>query len=187
MRALLLAISILVTSAWWAGAASADVGGETPGPGLCDYPMTGSAGMDFSVYHYECHGPIEINGSHWQAFYGGAAAQATVGVGLGISILNLNASISPTVGVLEGVVYWACPDLTMAEQPNPPGAWSTKITPVKCKTIAPKPAFLDRPPPESIGPPNPLAPPPPPPPPPPADDTPPVTDAPNTPNFPKAM
>lgn len=164
MRAL-LAIFVL-TLCLGVAPARADVGGEVPGPGGCDYPMVGSQGMEFSVYHYECHGPTEENGSHWQAFYGGAAALASVGGGVNISFLSLTASISPTVGVLEGRQYWACPDLSEAEQPDPVGAWSIrKIGHPKCTTIAPKPAFLNEPPPEPIGPPNPLAPPPPPPPP----------------------
>lgn len=169
--------------------AHADIGGQVPGPGTCDYPNVGSQGMEFSVYHYECHGPIEENGSHWQAFYGGAAAESTLGGSLGIAFLTLNASISPTVGVLEGRQYWACPDLTQAEQPDPVGQWSTrKIGHPLCKTIGPKPPFLDQPPPQPIGPPNPFAPPPPPP----DEGTPPAPPGPtvpeeNTPNLPKAL
>lgn len=168
-----------------AAPARADVGGEVPGPGGCDYPMIGTQGMEFGVYDYACAGPTEVNGSHWQAFYGGAAAQGTVGIGVGIQIAffnaGVNASLSAPVGVLRGVQYWACPDLSVAEAPNPIGAWSGHITPTKCKTVSPKPGFLDAPPPEPIGPPNPLAPPPP------LPETTPQNTPQNTPDFPKAM
>jgi len=144
--------------------------------------MVGEQGMEFSVYHYECHGPTEENGAHWQAFYGGAAAQATVGATISAPFFGVNASISPNVGVLEGRQYWACPDLSVAEQPDPVGEWShRKIGHPQCKTIAPKPDFLNQPPPEPIGPPNPFAPPPPPPPP--GPDVP----TPDTPDLPKAL
>lgn len=195
----IVTVTITALVALWCSStapAGADIGGQVPGPGTCDYPMTGSQGMEFGIYDYACAGPVEVNGSHWQAFYGGAAALGTVGVNAGISIaflqLGLNASISAPVGVLRGVSYWACPDLSVAAQPNPVGKWGEKIVPTKCKTILPKPAFLSEPPPAPPGPPNPLMPPPPAP----APDQPPAPpispDAPNTPstntpNLPKAM
>lgn len=126
--------------AWmvFGGIARADLGGSVPGPGGCDYPMTGVSGAAFGEYDYACSGPTEINGSHWLSLYGGGMWQANAG----ISIMFINASITTPVGVLRGITYWACPDLSMAEPPNPPGAWKSYIAPTKCKTIAPKPELL---------------------------------------------
>lgn len=121
---------------------AADIGGSVPSPGGCDYPATGTFGMDFGVYHYSCAFPTEINGSHHQCTYGGAAAEATGGV----SFMFINASITLPVGVLEGVCYWACPDQTTADQPNPPGAWKDFLVPKKCKTTSPAPVTFWGPP-----------------------------------------
>src|SRR5690349_16136025 len=123
MKQLLAAVPVAAFTVLSLPNAHADVGGQVPGPGSCDYPMIGSQGMDFGVYDYQCAGPTEVNGSHWQAFYGGAAATGTVGAGVGVSIAffnaGVNASLSAPVGVLRGVQYWACPDLSVAAQPNP--------------------------------------------------------------------
>lgn len=155
--AALAVCAALVEAIWCAGAASANVDGATPGPGLCDYPGIGSSGAAFGEYDYACAFPTEINGSHWQALYGGGMWEATGGV----SILFINASVTTPVGVLRGVTYWACPDLSVAAPPNPPGAWKDAIRPSKCVTVAPRPQLQrdDAPPP---APPFGLPPPPPP-------------------------
>lgn len=141
---------ILVTAgfllALWPPLAHADVGGTVPSPGNCEYPAVGTFGMEFGVDHYSCAFPMEINGSHHQCIYAGIAAQATGGV----SFMFVNASISLPVGVLEGVCYWACPDLTQADPPNPPGAWKSYLPPTKCKTIGESPVKFEPP----AGPPN---------------------------------
>lgn len=115
--------------------ARADVGGVVPGPGQCAYPGVGVSGMEFGIYHYECTFPVEVNGSRWYCVYGGAAATGTFGA----SLLVFNASIQLPLGVLEGICYWSCPDLSVAAQPNPPGGWNSRITPTKCKSIDPMP------------------------------------------------
>ena len=111
--------------------------------------MVGSSGLDgVGVYHYICDGPTEINESHWHSQYGGVSWQGTVGLGIWI----FTASISTAVGVLEGITYWACPDLSVSEPPNPVSAWGQKITPTKCKSIAPAPTmFAPQPPPPPPG------------------------------------
>jgi hypothetical protein len=149
---LLLAAPVLL-----AAPARADIGGSVPGPGGCDYPMIGASGAAFGEYDYFCAGPTEINGSHWQTLYGGGMWFANVGV----SILMFNASITTPVGVLRGITYWACPDLSMSDPPNPPGAWKSYIVPAKCKSVAPKPQLLPegQPPPPGAPPPPDVAPP----------------------------
>lgn len=159
--------------------AHADIGGHVPGPGGCDYPMVGTEGMEgavvVAVYDAACSGPTEVNGSHWQSFYGGAASEASIGGGISISFLHVEMSVSAPTGVLRGIQYWACPDLSVADQPNPVGAWNQRITPTKCKTVKPKPAFLD-PPADPDAPADP-----------PAPNAPVAPPGANTPNFPKAM
>lgn len=133
-RLLLLPVAALLLAA----PAHADIGGSVPGPGGCDYPMIGGSGAAFGEYDYACAGPTEINGSHWESLYGGGMWLANMGV----SILMFNASVTTPVGVLRGITYWACPDLSMADPPNPPGAWKSYIVPAKCKTVGAKPELL---------------------------------------------
>jgi hypothetical protein len=166
MRALLAGLLLLVL---WFGIAPAraNVGGSVPSPGECDYPGVGTFGAAFGEYDAGCAFPTEINGSHWQLLYGGGMWQVQAGAGFSLGV-SLNFQVNSPAGVLRGITYWACPDLSMAEAPNPPGAWNQHITPSPCKTVAPRPVLLrDEPPP----------PPPfgvPPPPPPPADIEPPL-------------
>lgn len=124
--------------------ARADVGGEVPSPGLCDYPGVGAsamigAGPFANVYMYYCDFPTEINGSHWHAELGGNAVQAALSAGVTIAFFNAGGSLSGNLGLILGSTSWRCPDMTLAEAPNPPGAWKNHITPSKCKTIAPNP------------------------------------------------
>lgn len=126
--------------------ARADPGGSVPAPGVCDYPAIGSSGLDGpGVFHYVCDYPTEVNGSHHHCQWGGAATLLT----LGASMLIFNAAISTQTGVIEGVCWWACPDMSVSPPPNPVGAWSggNAIRPTRCKTVAPDP-LAPPPPPE---------------------------------------
>lgn len=134
-RLLALLLWPLAVLCIWAAPARADVGGEVPGPGLCDYPAIGGSGAEFGAYHYVCDFPTEINGSHHHCQYGGGMIQGN----LGVSFMFVNASITTPLGVLEGVCYWACPDMSVSDPPNPPGAWKSYIRPAACKTIGPNP------------------------------------------------
>lgn len=156
------------------GVARSDVGGSVPSPGGCDYPAVGTFGAAFGEYDYACQFPVEENGSRHTTLYGGG--MWTVQYTAGVSFLMFNASVSPYVptGVLRGITYWACPDFSMSDAPNPPGAWKAFLKPKPCKTIAPEPQLLrDGMPPPPLGAPPPPDPPAPivqpPPPEPPAD------------------
>jgi hypothetical protein len=130
------------------GIGHADPGGSVPAPGVCDYPAIGSSGLDGpGVFHYVCDYPTEINGSHHHCQWGGAATLLT----LGASALVFNAAISTQTGVVEGVCWWACPDMSVSAPPNPVAAWqnSRAIKPAVCKTVAPNP--LAPPPPDGDG------------------------------------
>jgi hypothetical protein len=115
-----------IVAAAWLGitvpVAQADIGGNVPGPGVCDYPGMGGAGMDMGAYHYWCDFPTEENGSHWHCEYGGGAARQT------------------TLGVLEGSCSFRCPDGSLSAAPNPPGAWKNAITPNECVPLGAAPA-----------------------------------------------
>jgi hypothetical protein len=153
--------ALCVVAVCYTPTAHADVGGSIPAPGLCDYPGVGASGQVMNEYHYWCDFPTEINGSHWHAELAGFSVQAAVSAGLTIGFMSLSASLMGQVGGIVGSTSWRCPDNTLAEPPNPPGAWKNKIWPTKCKTIGPNP---DDPPPEA------------PPPAPPSGLTPAVTD-----------
>lgn len=112
-------------------AAQADIGGNVPGPGLCDYPGVGGSGMEMGAYHYWCDFPVEENGSHWHCEYGGGATQ---GVG-GVNILMFSASVITPLGVLEGTCSFRCPDGSLSAAPNPPGAWKNALHPKKCVPV----------------------------------------------------
>lgn len=122
--------------------ARANVDGSVPSPGACDYPGVGSFGAAFGEYDYACAFPTEINGSHWQTLFGGGMWQVTAGVQANIMMVSFNVGVIAPVGVLRGITYWACPDLSVADQPNGIGAWKNPMTPSKCKTIAPMPVLI---------------------------------------------
>lgn len=124
-------------------AASADVGGQVPAPGGCDYPFIGPGGAAFGEYDQFCQGPLEINGSRWTKIFGGGMWTASVGGGLNLAIVNINAAVTTPVGVLRSIAYYACPDGSVADWPNPPGAWKNAIYPVPCKAVAPKPVLIE--------------------------------------------
>src|SRR5438270_13860126 len=109
----------LFAAVWCAGSASADVGGQVPSPSSCSYPAIGAFGLDGIAEHYVCDYPTEINGSHHHCVYGGAAAL----VGAQVSLLIFSATIATNAGVLEGICYWACPDGSVAAEPNPVMTW----------------------------------------------------------------
>ena len=123
--------------------AHADVGGAVPAPGLCEYPGVCGSGMIMNAYYYWSDFPTEINGSHWHCQWGGGSIDAAAG----ISIMMFTAGISGHIGALNGTCTWRCPDMSLAAQPDPPGAWKDHITPTKCKTVGPNPD-VEAPPPE---------------------------------------
>jgi hypothetical protein len=129
--------------------ANADIGGQVPAPGLCEYPGVGGSGMIgvlAPAYYYWCDFPTELNGSHWHCEDAGAAGQGTIGFSM-----MFQAGLSGPVGGIVGSCTWRCPDLTMAEAPNPPGGWKDAIRPTKCKTIGPNPHEVPAPVSEPIG------------------------------------
>lgn len=146
-RTVVSALAVSVCAVWVSlcPSASADVGGQQISPGQCPYPAVGPFGYDGVAQHYECDFPTEVNGSHHRCLFGGAAVTVVGGVTLPI----FSASALEPVGVLEGECYWACPDGSMAEEPNPVMTWqgsSTSTTPVvrsKCQPIGPNP-FANR-------------------------------------------
>lgn len=119
--------------------ANADIGGSVPSPGGCDYPAVGTFGAAGGEYDYACQFPTEINGARHTTLYGGAMWQVTATAGVAFMIFNASISVGIPAGVLRGITYWACPDFSMADQPNPPGAWKNEIHPRPCKTLAPRP------------------------------------------------
>lgn len=139
--------------------AHADVDGSVPSPGSCPYPAIGTFGAGFGEYDYACQFPVEINGSRHTTLFGGGMWQTQATVGVSFMIFNASVSAFIPAGVLRGISYWACPDFSMAEQPNPPGAWKDWLAPKACTTLAPKPVLI-RPGDEPAPPPG--APPPPP-------------------------
>lgn len=164
-----------ITAAWYTvPVCHADVGGSVPGPGLCEYPGVGGSGQIMDGYYYTCDFPTEENGSHWHCEWGGGvltangSVGATVGVNAGVNVMMFNgginggllgtAGLQGYVGGVVGSCSWRCPDLTLAAQPNPPGAWKDRLTPAKCKSVGPAPAAAAPPAPPAL----PFAPPPPP-------------------------
>ncbi|WP_156686855.1 hypothetical protein [Mycobacterium sp. Marseille-P9652] len=133
-------VALCIPATAWLGlsvpAAQADIGGNVPGPGLCDYPGVGGSGMEMGAYHYWCDFPTEENGSRWHCEYGGGAVQ---GVG-GVNILLFSASVITPLGVLEGTCSFRCPDGSLSAPPNPPGAWKNALTPKKCVPVEVAPA-----------------------------------------------
>lgn len=138
MLAATVAAGLFVAAIITAPAAQANVDGSVPSPGACDYPGIGGFGAAFGEYDYACAFPTEINGSHWQTLFGGGMWSGTGG----LSFMFVNFSITTPIGVLRGVTYWACPDLSTADPPNPIGAWKNEIHPSKCKTVGPKPELI---------------------------------------------
>lgn len=121
----------------------ADVGGEVPSPGLCDYPFIGhsemiGAGPAANVYLYVCDGPTEINGSHWHAELSGESVQAAVTAGVSLMFINANVAATGNLGALGGSTSWRCPDNSLsATAPNPPSAWKNAIQPKACEPAGP--------------------------------------------------
>lgn len=154
--------------------AHADIGGQVPSPGGCDYPAVGTFGAAGGEYDYACQFPVEINGSRHTTLYGGGMWQISATAGVTFMMFNASIGVQIPAGVLRGISYWACPDFSMSEAPNPPGAWKNEIHPKPCKTLAPRPvpvASDEMPPPPPGAPPlpdlpEPVAPPLPPAPPP---------------------
>lgn len=129
--------------------AKSDLGGEVPSPGNCDYPAQGTWGLDGpGVYHWLCVMPVEENGSRHTCITLGAATQLTIGVSFPI----ISASVQTPTGIIEGLCYYACPDLSPADWPNPPGAWKSYIVPHKCKPIGSPPLIVSAAPPQPVGP-----------------------------------
>lgn len=137
--AVLAAVALCVAAP---AVARADVDGAVPSPGNCPYPGVGPFGAAFGEYDFYCAFPTEINGSHWQVLFGGGMWQVTAGVQANIMMVSFNVGVIAPAGVLRGITYFACPDLSMADAPNPPGAWKNEIHPGKCKTIAPRPVLI---------------------------------------------
>jgi hypothetical protein len=135
LMALAAAITLVILLYLNAPRAHGDVGGAVPAPGLCEYPAVCGSGNNMNVYYYWEDFPTELNGSHRHCEWGGAMIQGNVGV----SILMFNAGISGNIGGLNGSCSYRCPDMSMAEMPNPPGGWKDAIRPIKCRSIGPNP------------------------------------------------
>jgi hypothetical protein len=102
---------------------------------------------------------VELNGARHTTLFGGGMWMVTGTLGASFLVFNVSVSATSPAGVLRGITYWACPDFSMAEPPNPPGAWKNNITPTKCKTIGPKPELIQDMPPPPPGAPTPPLPP----------------------------
>jgi hypothetical protein len=130
----LAALGVVVT-AWLAlsvPAAQADIGGNVPGPGICDYPGIGHTGNVQGANYFWCDFPTEENGAHWHCEYAGW----TLG-GAGFST-RTNAGLSglSDVGAVAGSCSFRCADGSLAATPNPPGAWKNALTPKNCVPLA---------------------------------------------------
>src|SRR5690349_13832175 len=122
--------------------ARADLGGSVPSPGGCDYPAVGTFGAAFGEYDFACQFPIEENGSRHTTLFGGGMWQVTATAGVSFMIFNASLSATIPAGVLRGITYWACPDFSMSDPPNPPGSWKNYLKPKPCKTTAPRPIVV---------------------------------------------
>lgn len=148
---------LFVIHVFLAPAAIAGPDGTVPSPGLCDYPGVGVSFQVMNVWHYNCDFPTEINGSHWHCELDGVDLQGAVTAGISISMFSLAGTLSGQIGGIFGSCSWRCPDLTLARQPNPPGAWKSYLAPVECKSVGPAPPragdeAADRAPPPANGP-----------------------------------
>lgn len=169
IRWLALPLWLTAVLVFLAAPSRATVDGSVPSPGSCDFPSTGTFGASMGEYDYACQFPVEENGSRHTTLFGGGMWQVTAS--FGVSFMVFNAGISATVptGVLRGITYWACPDFSFSDAPNPPGAWKSYLIPKPCKSIGPKPDLIrdgmPQPPPGAPTPPLPpqpeIAPPPP--------------------------
>jgi hypothetical protein len=153
--------------------AHADVDGSVPSTGSCPYPAVGTFGAAFGEYDYACQFPLEENGSRHTTLFGGGMWQVSGTIGISFMIFNASVSATSPAGVLRGISYFACPDFSFAEAPNPPGAWKNLLKPKPCKSIGARPELIR----DMPTPPPGLPTPPPPPqpeiaPPPPSGDTP---------------
>lgn len=141
-RWLALPLWVVAVLIFAAAPARASIDGSVPSPGGCDYPSVGTFGAAFGEYDYACQFPVEENGSRHTTLFGGG--MWIVSGTIGVSFLIFNASVTATspAGVLRGISYWACPDFSFAEQPQPPGAWKNYLKPKPCKSIAPRPELI---------------------------------------------
>jgi hypothetical protein len=161
MRRLAALIGFLVAVWFCDPIAHADIGGTVPSPGECPYPATGAFGAAGGEYDYACQFPVEINGSRHTTLFGGGMWFITGTVGFSFLMFNASLSAQAPAGVLRGITYFACPDFSMAADPNPPGAWKDEIHPPPCKPLAPRPVLIrpgDQPPPPPGIPPPPAPP-----------------------------
>lgn len=151
MRLIAAALWPLAVLMFLAAPARADVGGDVPAPGLCDYPSICTSGNAFGAYDYAETWPMEVNGSNRVCLLGGAMFQGTAGV----SIMFVNASVTTPLGVIRGACWYACPGplLEKADWPNPPGAWKNYLKPAVCKPVGPAPVPINPPPPPADAPP----------------------------------
>lgn len=109
----------------WVPDASANPGGNFPGPGLPDYPCVGQSGLVGIVPYYFEDCPTEANGSHRHCEAGGVSASGgafTATSGLGFGGLG-------NFGFAFGSCYYKWPDGALAPMPNPPGAWRNFLVP----------------------------------------------------------
>ena len=84
----------------------------------CQYPAVGVVVNAVLGGGFFCNYPTEINGSHLQC-----EAGSSVGFGRG------GFGGNNTLGGGGASCTWRCPDNTLAPAPNPPGAWTTYMTP----------------------------------------------------------
>jgi hypothetical protein len=146
----------LVSAIWVAGCgvAHADLGNAGPGPapGLCQYPAVCGSGIDGAVvageYYWEDF-PVESNGSHRHCQWVGVGTTGNVGFSMMFQV-----GAYGMVGGANGQCQYVCPDMQLAQMPNPPGAWRDAIIPTKCQPIGANP-FAPPPPPQDV----PIAPP----------------------------
>lgn len=121
---LAIIFAILTALVYASAAAHADVGGQVPGPGVCDTPDIGDSGMIgegvAAEYWYWCDGPTEINFSHRHCEFFGAAALFTGGIQVFVQL-----AVSAPLGALAGSCRYRCPNNALAKEamPDPPEAW----------------------------------------------------------------
>lgn len=137
MRIILTLLAALILSA---PLARADIGGEVPGPGGCEYPGVGRSGQAANVYWYYCDFPTEINGAHWHVEMWGVDIQGAVNANLNFPIVSFGGQLSGQIGGIFTLFDWRCPNNTLADPPNPPGAWKNYMPHHDCKTVSPAPS-----------------------------------------------
>lgn len=126
-RVAILGIVATASLSLSAPTAQADLGGNVPGPGLCDYPGVG-------VGHGDGGLPLLVrlpSRRERQSLALRVRRRRRAGVG-GVNVLLFSASVITPVGVLEGSCSFRCPDGSLSAAPNPPGAWKNALTAKKC-------------------------------------------------------